>query len=135
MSPYLFLLCVDGLSTLISKVVSKNELKGVSVVKGGTKITHFLFVDDCIIFGRANWVEWLKICGILELYERASGESLNKQKTTLFFSPNVRLEVKNIIVQGMGARVQSDCEKYLDLPVMVDISKYNSFIEIKDKIW
>lgn len=86
---------------MINEVVLKNELKWVSVV-GGTKITHLLFADNCIIFGRVNWVECKKICGILEFYERASGQSLNKQKTTTFFSPNVKLAVKNRIVQEMG---------------------------------
>ncbi|XP_042944818.1 uncharacterized protein LOC122278700 [Carya illinoinensis] len=37
--------------------------------------------------------------------------------------------------QGLGARVQSDCKKYLGLPAMVGMSKYNTFRGIKDRVW
>lgn len=67
LSPYLFLLCAEGLSTMINQAEAKEEIRGVSIARGGTKVTHLLFVDDCIIFGKPSWVEWKKISGILEL--------------------------------------------------------------------
>lgn len=57
LSPYLFLLCVEGLSSLLEKAREKKELKGVSMARGGTNITHLLFADDYLIFGKASWKE------------------------------------------------------------------------------
>jgi mannosylglycoprotein endo-beta-mannosidase len=51
LSPLLFLLIVEGLSILLKKLVEEDKIKGVGVAKG-IIITHLLFVDDIILFGR-----------------------------------------------------------------------------------
>lgn len=58
LSPYLFLLCTEGLSSLINMAEGKGEISGVIVARSGMRVTHILFVDDCIIFGKARWDEW-----------------------------------------------------------------------------
>ncbi|XP_042984282.1 uncharacterized protein LOC122313374 [Carya illinoinensis] len=135
LSPYLFLLCAEGLSSLINGAEARGEIKGVAVARGGMKLTHLLFADNCIIFGRACWEEWQKINDILKLYEEASGQSLNKQKTSIMFSSNGCRKEWDRIVRDLGARVQNNCEKYLGLPIMVGRSKYNTFRGIKDRVW
>lgn len=57
LSPYLSLICVEGLNYLINLAEVRAKLRGVFVARGGTKITHLLFVDDCIAFGKASCVE------------------------------------------------------------------------------
>ncbi|KAF5454462.1 hypothetical protein F2P56_024124 [Juglans regia] len=91
--------------------------------------------DGCLIFGKANWKEWKKISGILEVYEKASGQSLNKLKKTVLFSLIVGAEVRDGIVKDCGARVQNNYEKYLGLPIMVGRSRYQSFSNVKDRVW
>lgn len=66
----------------------------MAVAKGGTQITHFLFADNYIIFSRATKSDWQKIQGICNLYEAASGQVLNRQKTSILFSTNTRENVK-----------------------------------------
>lgn len=105
------------------------------MARGGVKLTHLLFADDCIIFGRACWEEWVRIRGILQLYERASGQCLHKQKTTIMFSSNGRKRDWERIIVDLGARVQNSFEKYLGLPAMVGKSKYDTFRGIKDRVW
>ncbi|XP_042954544.1 uncharacterized protein LOC122290947 [Carya illinoinensis] len=134
LSPYPFLLCAEGLCAMLQTAEEQRELKGVVVARGGTRVSHLLFTDDCIIFGKASWSEWRKIMSILELYEKASGKSLNKQKTTIFFSSNVKKNVKESVLKELGARLVTSCEKYLSLPIMVGRSKYNSFRSIKDRV-
>lgn len=58
LSPYLFLLCVEGLSTLIDQAASSRVIREVPLVRGGTRLNHLLFADDCIFFGRANLEKW-----------------------------------------------------------------------------
>ena len=64
---------------------------------------------------------------ILGQYEAALGQAINRQKTSLFFSRNTREEVKQNIQQMLGARIITDCEKYLGLPMACGKSKINTF--------
>lgn len=43
--------------------------------------------------------------------------------------------MKEGIIKKMGARQQSNCEKYLGLLILVGKSKYNFFRVIKDRVW
>ncbi|KAF5482243.1 hypothetical protein F2P56_002830 [Juglans regia] len=65
----------------------------------------------------------------------ASGQCLNKQKTSIMFSSNGRNEDWDRIVEELGGRVQNNYERYLGLPTLVGRSKYNTFRGIKDRIW
>lgn len=71
---------------------------------------------------------------ILDCYEQASGQKLNMQKTTIYFSLNTSEVVKDDLVQDIGARVCGDVEKYLGLLIMVGRSKYKAFRGIKERI-
>ena len=78
--------------------------------------------------------ECQRLTTLLGKYETASGQSINRQKTTLFFSRNTKPKVRNAIQQLLGAKVMMDCEKYLGLPMSRGKSKVNTFKEIQEKI-
>ena len=73
LSPYLFLLCAEGLSAMLHQAVQEKRLRGVSVCRRGPKISHLFFADDSLIFGRATKVEGLEILRILKVYESSLG--------------------------------------------------------------
>ncbi|XP_042952162.1 uncharacterized protein LOC122289251 [Carya illinoinensis] len=81
LSPFLFVLCAEGLSSLINEAEKKGEVKGATVTRGGTAVTHLMFADDCILFCKANMREWRRVKELLKTYEAASGQCLNDQKT------------------------------------------------------
>ena len=93
-----------------------------------------LFADDSLLFCQASVEECQQLIIILEQYERASGQAINRDKMTLFFSKNTRAEVKDIIQGMLGAQVMTDCEKYLGLPMLPGKSKVNTFRGLKEKI-
>ena len=43
LSPYLFLLCAEGLSALIKKFVAAGNMEGIAICKGGPKLSPFSF--------------------------------------------------------------------------------------------
>jgi hypothetical protein len=88
LSPYLFLICAEGLSALLRKAERDSLIKGVSIYKGGPRISHLFFVDDSIIFCRASQDDSQALLKVLSVYERASGQKVNGAKTALFFSHN-----------------------------------------------
>jgi hypothetical protein len=72
---------------------------------------------------------------LLELYERASGQKLNREKTSLFFSKNTPQAAKELLGNLVGVTPTNCFEKYLGLPSMVGKSRMASFSSIKGRIW
>ena len=50
LSPYLFLLCVEAFSALLSKSKEEGRLKEVAVCRNAPCISHLLFADDSLLF-------------------------------------------------------------------------------------
>lgn len=76
MSPYLFLICAQGLSSLLQDAEARGNIEGVTVARRGTRINYLLFADDCVIFNKATIGEWYKITILLSQYESTSGQTL-----------------------------------------------------------
>lgn len=49
-------------------------------------VSHLLFANDCIIFSRASLQDAAAIQHALKLYEKASGQKVNLNKTKISFS-------------------------------------------------
>jgi hypothetical protein len=49
---------------------------------GAPVVHHLLFADDSFLFGEATERECLRIRHILNIYERASGQKINLQKSS-----------------------------------------------------
>ncbi|XP_023880426.1 uncharacterized protein LOC111992797 [Quercus suber] len=134
LSLYLFLLCAEGFSALINEVASNNQLNGISICRGAPKVSHLFFADDSIIFCKANGNECNKLKEILGLYESASGQKINTNKSSIYFSPNTSQELKDEILRILGPMQDSSHTKYLGLPSIIGRSKKVVFAEIKDKV-
>jgi hypothetical protein len=71
---------------MLCKAEIAGVITGVPTLKRGPKLTHLVFADDSLFFCKANSVEWRRLTKILEKYEVASSQKLNKDKTSIFFS-------------------------------------------------
>lgn len=105
LSLYLFLMCTEGLHGLISTVAMDNEIRGVSICKGGPWLTHLFFADDNLIFYRAKEEECQKLLDLLASYERASCQKINRSKTSLFFGKSTPQDMQDVIKQTLGVPV------------------------------
>ncbi|KAK3188889.1 hypothetical protein Dsin_028450 [Dipteronia sinensis] len=54
LSPYLFLICADGLSWLLYQEERNGDIAGFRCSKSGPKISHLFFADDSMLFTRAS---------------------------------------------------------------------------------
>lgn len=135
LSPYFFLICVEGLSEALSHVANDGRIHGCKVSQSAPSVTHILFVDDSFLFFKAITEVTFVIQSMLNSYERCSGSAINYQKSGIFLSTNVRLDKKEEIKDML--LVQNDlCNtKYLGLPSLVGRSKKNVFYFIKEKVW
>ena len=73
LSPYLFLLCTEGFTSLLDRAEIGGTLHGVSISRNAPKITNLLFADDSLIFSRTSSVEIKSIVKILQVYAKAFG--------------------------------------------------------------
>ena len=104
LSPYLFLLCAEGLRSLLQQVESSGAIKEVSLCSATPKISHLFFADDSLLFCWATSQECTHILEILKQYEDESGQQINRGKTQLFFNPNSKTvmqeEIKKLARSG-----------------------------------
>ncbi|KAH1072990.1 hypothetical protein J1N35_025318 [Gossypium stocksii] len=133
LSPFLFLICGEGLSCLMRIATREGLLKGVKVSRSSPQVSHLLFADDCILFGEATIRGATLLKGVLRKYRTCSGQCVNFDKSTVFFSKNTSEEDRCLIVNILGVRSTSDLERYLGLPNMVGRRKKESFQNLKDR--
>ena len=135
LSPFLFLLCTEGLNGLIIQAANRGDIKGFTLCRNGPRLTHLLFADDSLLFCRATNQECRNILEILEVYGSCSGQQINRNKTTIFFSKLTSEEKREHIKQVLGVPEIKQYEKYLGLPSFVGRRKKASFEFIKEKVW
>ncbi|KAF5441802.1 hypothetical protein F2P56_036985, partial [Juglans regia] len=73
----------NGLIALLRDAGAKRNMIGVRVCKGAPMVTHLPFADDSIFFCRADVDTTKFIPDLFEKYEMASGQNVNKGKTTM----------------------------------------------------
>jgi hypothetical protein len=134
-SPYLFLLCAEGLHSLLQRAKNGGAIQGISISRGGPKLTHLFFADDSLLFCKASTIEVSCVQDLLIEYELALGQQINRQKTTLLFSKSTPRHIQNDIYGMLGLPVIRQYEKYLGLPSFVGRAKYSSFVQIKERVW
>ena len=69
------------------------------------------------------------------MYGSFSGQQINRNKTTIFFSKLTSEEIREHIKQALGVPKIKPYEKYLGLPSFVGRKKKASFNFIKEKVW
>ena len=81
LSPYLFIIFVKRLATMMTVIENRGDIHGCRISKGAPTISHLLFVNNRFFFFNAYTDECGKMKGILSDYERMSGQAANLQKS------------------------------------------------------
>ncbi|XP_041027029.1 uncharacterized protein LOC121267249 [Juglans microcarpa x Juglans regia] len=134
LSPHIFILVSEVLSSLLNHVETSKQIQGVQFGRSKLSINHLFFADDSLLFCRANAMEWAKILDLLDLFERASGQQLNKNKTSIFFSANTKRLTREYILDLVRIIATSFYEKYNGLPTLIGRSRYQAFEGILDRV-
>ena len=92
------------------------------------------FADDSLLFCKASIQECQKLMAILDLYEAASGQKINADKSSIAFSQNTPSDLKAKVLEVMGPMKDSKHYKYLGLPSIIGRSKTKVFVEVKERV-
>ena len=135
LSPYLFLICAEGLSALLSNALRIKRISGISVAQGAPTISHLFFADDSLFFCNAHLADCAYLLQILSMYERASGQKINFDKSAVCFSPNTDPVMKQLIAEMLGVPIVTCHERYLGLPTLAQRSKSRMFNHVREQVW
>ena len=134
LSPYLFILCAEGFSSLIKRYERLGLLHGVKVARSAPEVTHLFFADDSFLFFRANQAEASAVKQILTNYGDASGQLVNFTKFSISFSANVHDSIASQICGILDVTATNDHGTYLGLPSHIGRKKKAVFTYIRDKV-
>lgn len=134
LSPHLFIMCAEGLSALIQKYERNQWIKGIKICRKALSISHMFFMDDSYLDCSAKMSEARRIMELLMVYERASGQKVNIDKSLVFFSINVIQYNRELVCQELQMIEPDEKSKYLGLPNLLGRKKSVLLGYLKDKI-
>jgi ribonuclease HI len=134
LSPYLFLLCAEGLTGLLAQSEEQEELNGVRICRDAPAISNLLFADDSLILMQADEANAGCLKRILDDYCRASGQLVSTSKSSIFFSPNTPVDEREAICTNLDIMTEALTDKYLGLPAMVGADRSDSFQFLVDRV-
>uniref|UniRef100_A0A803Q4Z4 Reverse transcriptase domain-containing protein n=1 Tax=Cannabis sativa TaxID=3483 RepID=A0A803Q4Z4_CANSA len=105
---------LEGQSALISDFERQGKLRGCKVARGAPVITHTFFADDSYLYYRATEKEAHNVMELLQCFQLASGQQVNLNKSSIFFSANTGVDIRARIcsilkVQEVGESMRLYC--------------------------
>jgi len=134
LSPYLFILCAEVLSGLLTKGQNEGSIHGIQIAPNAPLISHLFFADNSLLFCWSDPKEARFILKTLQLYESISGQKVNLDKSEMVFSPGLREDIKKEFHNQMTINISTKIDKYLGLPTQFGRSKVHDFNFIMDKV-
>lgn len=134
LSPYVFILLSEALIRLIHNRLDAGFIRRIRLNLRCPSITYLFFTDDTIIFGGASLDEVSQWKKMLDLYCNASGKQINFHKSSLKFSANCLLELKNQIKEVMECCEMQAGNMYLGIPTTKGKSKRKAMRYIIDRV-
>ena len=134
LSPYLFVACMERLSQLIEWLCVEGHWKAIPVTRGGTQVSHLMFADDIVLFGEASRTQAEVMIKCLTDFCAWSGQKVNTQKSSVYFSPNTNEATAAEICNVLGISKTDDLGRYLGVPTINGRVTRATFQEVLSKV-
>lgn len=97
-------------------------------------ISHMFFADYSYIFCKGNMEMATHVLNMLSVFERASGQKINAEKSSVFSSKNMTQAVNNELCQVLQYQEANDGSLYLGLPNIIGRNKTIIFGYLKERL-
>nr|GEU67934.1 RNA-directed DNA polymerase, eukaryota, reverse transcriptase zinc-binding domain protein [Tanacetum cinerariifolium] len=84
LSPFLFIIIMEGLHIALTDVMAANLFHGVNVGSSSLRLSHLFYADDVIIMSEWDKRDMENIIHVLHVFYMASGLKININKSNLF---------------------------------------------------
>lgn len=111
--PYLFVLCIEKLGQWIAQKVAEGRLKDVKASRYSPGLNHLFFADDLLLFAEARGDQLVCLKEGLKQFCCCSGQMINYQKSSIFFSSNVAEKEANRPSELLGIPMKKELDRYL----------------------
>ena len=136
LSPYLFVIGMKTLSCLLNRTTDGNYLFGTKMADGRGEelvISHLLYVDDTLLFCKADNDELKFISWILMWFEAVSGLKINIIKSEILpIGPVANMEE---LASELGCKVGSLPTTYLGLPLGAKHKALSVWDSVEERFW
>ena len=113
LSPYLFILCMEILGAFIMEKCEAKLWDPISASRGGVTFSHLFFVDDLVLFAKADGKNCRAIRDVLDTFCNLFGWKVSVEKSRAFFSPNVGSNTKEELCNILEFCSTPNLGKYL----------------------
>jgi hypothetical protein len=86
----------EGLLCLLNVTNQSSQLGGIQIAPTTPLMNHLFFVDDNMLFSKGSREGAQELSTKLEIYCQASGQRINKEKSSIFFTkgcPQARCDI------------------------------------------
>ena len=134
LSPFLFILCTEVLISQIQEAERTERITGLRIARSSPAVSHLLFADDSLFFCKAEESQCQELMRIIDVYGYASGQQLNKQKSSVLFGSKVITSTKQNLKGLTGINKEGGMGMYLGLPENICGSKKKVFAYVQDRL-
>uniref|UniRef100_A0A1U7VHC3 Uncharacterized protein LOC104213858 n=1 Tax=Nicotiana sylvestris TaxID=4096 RepID=A0A1U7VHC3_NICSY len=116
-SPTLFILATEALSRGLNTLHTNLYFCGFGMPKWSPKINHLAYADDMIIFSSSDETSLMLIMQVMNAYEAASGQLVNKTKSAVYLHHLTDMEVVSKVERITGIHRNDFPIIYLGCPI------------------
>ena len=95
-------MCMDFLSQLIQEKRETGLWKPVKASRSGPFFSHLFFADDLVLFAKASPKNCEVVKEVLDMFCKASGQTISDAKSRVLFSPNIDQDSKEALSSTLG---------------------------------
>lgn len=123
------------MSKLILNERNIGNLEGIQVKRGYPILSHLLLADDSMFFLKASQINLLKMKRNMNLYCKASGQTINFDNLSMVFNSFTLKAIRLAYCDVFGINPNNSLSNYLGLPSLWSRSKYKILKAYRDKIF
>ncbi|XP_060170376.1 uncharacterized protein LOC132601292 [Lycium barbarum] len=134
LSPALFIIAAEPLSRDLNHLNQNDRFINFSMHKKGPQINHLSYADDLVLFTSADKFSIKIMMNLLRLYQKASGQEINKDKTFFLTHSKMDMIYNRRIRRWTGYKQSSFPFTYLGCPISCGRKRISYFSDISKKI-
>lgn len=106
----------------------------VKTSRSGPSFSHLFFADDLVLFAEADMENCIAINEALQEFCSRSGQKVSEAKSSVFFSPNVDPDQRDLFSNMLGFNSTDNLGKYLGFPLKHAGVRKHDFDFVLDRV-